>query len=254
MITINTSFSKKLVIKMAFSAIIMALCIVFMKVIPIEIPGLPFLRISLGPALIIFGSILLGPVWGMLIGAGADALGFLLDRSGFLYMPGITILYGLLGFCAWFVFKAFMIIKNKQTLNVVFLMAIFMIVFVTISSIFRTDSFRYSGIEYEFTASVKWIASSIVFGLAVILSLFVLLFSRWHQKRNGTSLNVVRIALVSMVLEVVLITIFGAFVKSVQFGMDFRVVVLIQSLLFFINVPVNTFMIVVLHRVVPRFA
>ena len=63
--------------KICLAGLIMALVVVLQKVVAINyIPVIPFVRLSLGgPALIIFASVLLGPIYGMLIGIGSDLLG-----------------------------------------------------------------------------------------------------------------------------------------------------------------------------------
>ena len=55
--------------KITLSGIFLALVIIFTRFLAIQyIPVIPFVRISLGPALIIFSSLLLGPVYGGIIG------------------------------------------------------------------------------------------------------------------------------------------------------------------------------------------
>ena len=55
--------------KICLSGILLALIIVFTKVLSVQnLPALPFVRISIGPALIIFTSLILGPVYGGSVG------------------------------------------------------------------------------------------------------------------------------------------------------------------------------------------
>ena len=66
--------------KICLSGLLMALVVIFQKVFAINyLAFAPFVRISFGgPALIIFSSILLGPIYGALIGMGSDLLGYLI--------------------------------------------------------------------------------------------------------------------------------------------------------------------------------
>ena len=68
--------------RICITGLFIAIVTILQKVLAVNyIPVVPFLRISLGgPALIIFSSIFLGPLYGLIIGAASDVIGyFLLD-------------------------------------------------------------------------------------------------------------------------------------------------------------------------------
>ena len=71
--------------KICLSGILMALIVIFNKVLAINYI-IPFARISFGSiALIIFASIVLGPFYGAIIAGVADILGyFMFDMSSFI--------------------------------------------------------------------------------------------------------------------------------------------------------------------------
>ena len=79
---IDLSITKKI----CLSGIFIALVVIFNKVIALNyIPIIPFVRISFGSiALLIFASIVLGPFYGLVIGAAADVLGYFVfeDKRG----------------------------------------------------------------------------------------------------------------------------------------------------------------------------
>jgi hypothetical protein len=90
--------------KLTFAAMLLALAVISTFVAKsISLPFLssfPFLRFSLTPAIIIYTSITLGPVYGMVVGAAADvipAFGFSTGSYNFL----ITIVYALFGILPW---------------------------------------------------------------------------------------------------------------------------------------------------------
>ena len=97
-----------LIQKICLSGLFMAIVVILQKVVAINyLAFAPFVRVSLGgPALIIFASILLGPIYGMLIGIGSDLLGYLIFDPR-MYPPylQITAIYALLGFVSYFVFS-----------------------------------------------------------------------------------------------------------------------------------------------------
>ena len=105
--------------KICLSGLFIAITTVLQKVLAINyIPIIPFLRISLGgPAMIIFSSVFLGPLYGFVIGAASDVLGyFLLDPKMMGYLPQITAIYGLLGLVSFFIFWAFKLVKRNKLL------------------------------------------------------------------------------------------------------------------------------------------
>ena len=86
--------------KICLSGLFISLIVILQKVVAINyLAFAPFVRISLGgPALIIFASILLGPIYGGLIGMASDLLGYLIFDPR-MYPPylQITAIYTLLG-------------------------------------------------------------------------------------------------------------------------------------------------------------
>ena len=249
-----TITSKKLVSKIVVAAMLLALCVVFMKFIPISLPVLPFARVSLGPALIIFASFYLGPLWGLVIGAGADLIGFAFDTTGYGYFPGITIMYALLGLLAHFVFKFVKTIRSKENLTVVFVVFVSFLLLLCTVNILRMDTFTLNLADVEFDIRVKIAIISTMFLLAAVMLTLILVYQRMKRNREKQQdMLPLQIALSSMILEIFVITLFGAMVKSYHFGMDFSIVVFTQLIILFINVPLNTIIITVLSRITARF-
>ena len=88
------NYNLKPIQKICLSGLFIALTIILQKVVAINyIPIMPFVRVSPGgPALIIFSSIFLGPVYGMVIGIASDLLGYLIfDPKTMGFFPQITL-------------------------------------------------------------------------------------------------------------------------------------------------------------------
>ena len=103
--------------KICLTGLFIALAMILQKVIAVNyIAAFPFVRLSFGgPALIIFASILLGPLYGALVGAGSDLLGYIaFDIKAYPLYPQITAIYALLGFAAYFIFSFITSIKNRK--------------------------------------------------------------------------------------------------------------------------------------------
>jgi ECF transporter S component (folate family) len=79
--------------RFVYSSIFIALSVVLTRVFsyPIVIAGIGAIRLGFGPLPIILGGILLGPVYGGIIGALADILGYLLNPMGGGYVPIIAV-------------------------------------------------------------------------------------------------------------------------------------------------------------------
>lgn len=72
------------------------------------IGSLPFLRISLGPSIVIFSSLLLGPFYGAIVGGAGDLIGiFIFSGLEGQINPLITIVYALLGVLPWCLMRVF---------------------------------------------------------------------------------------------------------------------------------------------------
>ncbi len=97
----------------AISAMLMAISIVLTRVASIMVPlgGYSALRLGFGPIPIMLASILLGPVLGAMVGAGADLLGMMMISHG-AFSPYIFIAQTLYGVIPFFVIYLF---KNKNT-------------------------------------------------------------------------------------------------------------------------------------------
>lgn len=94
--------------KLALASLLLALYIVCTNISSMFlVDGFSFARLSLGPSVVIFSSIFLGPFYGAIVGAMGDVLAILLRGAGGTINPLITVLYGLLGIIPYFVHKGF---------------------------------------------------------------------------------------------------------------------------------------------------
>ena len=118
----NDLFDISVTKKICLSGLFIALVAIFNKVIALNyIPLIPFVRISFGSiALLVFASIVMGPLYGLVIGAAADVMGyFIFDASSFGWFPQITLTYALLGFLPFFIYKFVLLIKSKKLMMIV---------------------------------------------------------------------------------------------------------------------------------------
>lgn len=227
--------------KIALAGIFIILIALFQKIFAVNyIPVLPFVRISFGgPALIIFSSILLGPWFGLLVGAASDIVGFyIFDPKMFGSAPffQITFIYALLGFASFFVYKLFQTIKNEKLL-----LSIEVVVFI----ILLVGLTLFSALDYDVNLALVYrilipVGSLILLGLTLFTQLFL---SRFFKKRE-ININVFSIGFACFVIELTIMVGFGVLMKWWAFsGSTFLIILVSQIIVAFFNIPLNTFLV-----------
>ena len=234
--------------KICLTGLFIALATILQKVLAVNyLPALPFLRVSFGgPALIIFSSILLGPIYGAVVGAGSDFLGyFVFDLSGRAFAPQITAIYALLGFLAYFVFYGVKAIKNK--------MAIFVIEDIIFAACFAW--LTYFLVTYSYPPEFTWIrvVGPISLGVLFIgLVTFLLIFNKKGNIPLGH--NVFQISLCAFILDALVLVAFGTYMKAIVFGMEsYPIIVVCQVIVMFFNVTISTIVLCILLKLCKKY-
>lgn len=227
--------------KIALAGIFIILIALFQKVFAVNyIPVLPFVRISFGgPALIIFSSILLGPWFGLLVGAASDIVGFyIFDPKMFGTAPffQITFIYALLGFASFFIYKFFLLVKNERLM--------FIIESITFS-ILLVGLTLFAALDYNVNLETVYrvlipVVSFILLGLTIFTQVFV---SSYFKKREK-EVNVTSVGFACFVIEMTIMVAFGVLMKWWAFsGSTFIVILVSQIIVAFFNIPLNTFLV-----------
>lgn len=227
--------------KIALAGIFIILIALFQKIFAVNyIPVLPFVRISFGgPALIIFSSILLGPWFGLLVGAASDIVGFyIFDPKMFGSAPffQITFIYALLGFSSFFIYKLFHSIKNEKLLLTIE-SVIFAILLVGLT--------LFSALDYDVNLALVYrilipVGSFILLTLTLFTQIFV---SKFFKKRE-ININVVTVGFFCFVIELTIMVAFGVLMKWWAFsGSTFLIILVSQIIVAFFNIPLNTFLV-----------
>lgn len=233
--------------RICFTGLLLALTIIFTRLLSIQnIPVIPFVRISLGPALIILSSIALGPLCGAIVGAGSDILGIVLfpNSLGFSINPFFTIVYGVLGILPWLLFYLLKRIKKPQISAIcLFSMMLLMWVFVLVFLLTHESVTLFSK-QYDFEVWQKWLIISLSLVLTVGTVFAVYFTNRFIKNKFGDEENqTYSISLTCLICEVLVMLIFNSIVKTIFFEVDFLFVFFSQAVVFFINIPLNTFIV-----------
>ena len=94
--------------KISYSALFIAIGIILSRFVSLpSLFGLPFLKVSLNPSIVMFSSFYLGPVWGLLVGTFCDVFGALLVPQGGAFNPLFTIAASLTGLMPYLLYRVF---------------------------------------------------------------------------------------------------------------------------------------------------
>ena len=237
--------------KICLAAIFIVLATICQKVVAINyIAIIPFLRISFGgPAIIIFSSIVLGPWFGLLVGLGSDVLGyFIFDPKSNAFFPQITAIYALLGFASFFIFMFVKKLIGEKVIKVVAPTFIVLALAAVIITIWLAPSLKLYGTTYTLVLWQKISLTSLLVVLSVGLVVFVILYARKNK-----DINVYQVSFALLLIEILIMVIFGTLMKGFAFGFaTYPVILLCQIIVLFINVPLNTILISLLSKIIKR--
>jgi len=213
-----------------------------------------FNRISLGPSIVIFASLALGPFYGAVVGAGGDALGWLLlgTQTGPLNFF-ITIIYGLLGVLPWLLLKLsdhFRILFNKPFI-LYGLLAILWGVYV--GFLFGSNVFDETFIRWNMNVLIaKWVFFGVSLVLAVGTVLGLQASGSYFKKRFSGDNDIpspYQVGFIVLISEVVLMV----FLKPLAFYCDFLIffnttleygiLVLLAIMFSFADIPLASFLV-----------
>ena len=229
--------------KITLAALLLALTIILTRITPLQnFPLIPWVRISLGPALIIYSSILLGPLYGAIVGAGSDILGIVLfpNALGYGINPLFTLVYGLLGILPWLIYWLIKKIKS-QHFSLICLGIASILVFVSlVLFIFISPTIAEN---YNFETYQKWIIVSIAFVLMIATFISIFFINKYYVKKYGEMFSPYKIAFVCLISEFLLMLLLNSLVKTVTFEVNYWIIFFAQAIVFFIDVPLNTFVV-----------
>lgn len=240
--------------KICLSGLIMALVVILQKVVAVNyLSFAPFIRLSFGgPALIIFASVLLGPVYGLFIGAFSDLLGYLIFDPR-IYPPylQITAIYTLLGFVSYFVFSLIFSIKNRKALTIIEIIVMSAIWLSVSLYVLLNQQIKLFSSTYELTPLIK----TLVPVLSGLILLSIILLSVFYKpKYQDNKFDALHICFASFICDFFVLVIFGSIMKAWAFGFaTFLAIIICQLLVMFFNVLIDTFFITTFGRFTKKY-
>ena len=240
--------------KICLSGLFIALVVILQKVVAINYLGFaPFVRISFGgPALIIFASILLGPIYGAFIGMASDLLGYLIFDPR-MYPPylQITAIYTVLGFVSYFIFSFVFSIKNRKALSIIEIIVLALIWAAVSAYVMFSSQITLFSSTYDVPMLTKVLVPSLLGVMFVGVILFSLLIK---PKDNNILTSPLHICFASFICDFFVLVLFGSVMKAWAFGFaTFLAIILCQAMVMFVNIVLDTCFISTFQRFAKKY-
>lgn len=240
--------------KICLTGLFIALSMILQKVIAVNyIAAFPFIRLSFGgPALIIFASVLLGPIYGALVGMGSDLLGYIaFDIKAYPLYPQITAIYTLLGFVAYFVFSFVNSIKNRKLILGVEIASLTAIWIVVSLFVILNNQITVMSTTHTIVPLVKVLVpviSGVIFAGLVVFSVL------YKGKDEKPVFSPLHICFASFICDFFVLVLFGSTMKALSFGTaTFMAILLCQALVMFFNVMLDTMFISIFQKYTKKY-
>ena len=240
--------------KICLAALFMALTVILQKVLAINyLAFAPFVRLSFGgPALIIFSSILLGPVYGAFVGLGSDLLGYLVfDPRTYPPYLQITAIYTLLGFVSYFVFSLVFSIKNRKAMFIIETASFVAIwLAITLFVILNKQITLFTS-----TYDIPLLGKILIPSISGLIFVGLLVFSALYKSKDDNPvINPLHICFASFICDFFVIVLFGSVMKAWAFGFaTYLAILLCQAIVLFFNVMLDTIFITTFQRFTKKY-
>lgn len=240
--------------KITFSALCVAITVILVRFISvIDIPAIPFVRISFGPTFIVFSSMIVGPIYGGIIGLLSDVVGFFLfNRSVLGYNPLfslVNVLYGVIP--GLLMLLSAKMSKNKIPFIQITVLSILSIIITCFC--FMVSSFTMYGKEYVLTFNSRMIILGITY--AIVLVYFGIYFYATLFKYRGNEEKIIAFNIISSNILVTLFVsqlVVNVLIKMFVFEMDFFVIFGTQAISTCLETALGTYFIIPLYLIVKK--
>ncbi len=197
--------------KMAFGAMLIALAVVFTciaKAVPMNL--FPFLRFSPTPALVVFSSLFIGPIYGALVGVLGDLIPAFIFPSGGDYNFYLSFVYALLGTLPWCLEKFTKRFPKLFSSPISLLIEMVVLLAVQIGVYYGTDALSPLGDAFSYLAPIFLI---ITFLLDVGVIFYLYKRNKNLKKRKITAQKPYETAFICFFCQVVIMDV----LKSLAF-------------------------------------
>lgn len=250
----SATSTSQLIRKITLSGMLIAIAIILERVISIPI-GLTN-RIAFGSAVVIASSLIVGPFYGMIVGASTDIFGFMLfNTTGLAFTPFVTVGYVVLGFLPYFLYRLFQGPMFKRFGVHILLGLLTLISTYAIYFAYANDSFTFRNGPEVLVIELDQVAFRIV-GPIVLITVFFGFVGFIQWLKNFTKSQVLKpmtVALMVFIVEILITIIWGGLWRSIYFGASQWVFFFTQTGFFVIGYPIKTLLVYFLYLSYSRY-
>jgi ECF transporter S component (folate family) len=250
----SATSTSQLIRKITLSGMLIAIAIILERVISIPI-GLTN-RIAFGSAVVIASSLIVGPFYGMIVGASTDIFGFMLfNTTGLAFTPFVTVGYVVLGFLPYFLYRLFQGPMFKRFGVQILLGLLTLISAYAIYFAYANDSFTFRNGPEVLVIELDQVAFRIV-GPIVLITVFFGFVGFIQWLKNFTKFQVLKpmtVALMVFIVEILITIIWGGLWRSIYFGASQWVFFFTQTGFFVIGYPIKTLLVYFLYLSYSRY-
>jgi ECF transporter S component (folate family) len=250
----SATSTSQLIRKITLSGMLIAIAIILERVISIPI-GLTN-RIAFGSAVVIASSLIVGPFYGMIVGASTDIFGFMLfNTTGLAFTPFVTVGYVVLGFLPYFLYRLFQASIFKRFGVHILLGLLTLISAYAIYFAYANDSFTFRNGPEVLVIELDQVAFRIV-GPIVLITVFFGFVGFIQWLKNFTKSQVLKpmtVALMVFIVEILITIIWGGLWRSIYFGASQWVFFFTQTGFFVIGYPIKTLLVYFLYLSYSRY-
>jgi ECF transporter S component (folate family) len=250
----SATSTSQLIRKITLSGMLIAIAIILERVISIPI-GLTN-RIAFGSAVVIASSLIVGPFYGMIVGASTDIFGFMLfNTTGLAFTPFVTVGYVVLGFLPYFLYRLFQGPMFKRFGVHILLGLLTLISAYAIYFAYANDTFTFRNGPEVLVIELDQVAFRIV-GPIVLITVFFGFVGFIQWLKNFTKSQVLKpmtVALMVFIVEILITIIWGGLWRSIYFGASQWVFFFTQTGFFVIGYPIKTLLVYFLYLSYSRY-
>ena len=230
--------------RMTLTALMITLYMVATRFI--MVPVTDFVRLSAGVAILIFSSILLGPISGAVVGIAGDLLGIAIaPYLGMAYNPFMTISYGLMGATPGLIMMLFRKVKGKDLIYSILFFALLSVIVISLTVYMATaKEITLFNHLFKINLAARIVVPIMAFILMGLFGLFTYALNRRFKKRREQYPNLAspyQISFIVVVIEVVFTLFINVFAKMWLMGFyNFEIIFFPSLFIAFIYLPVNT--------------
>lgn len=247
---------QNLLYKISYSALFIAIGVILSRFFSISyLFGLPFLKISFSPSIVMFSSFYLGPIFGLIVGTFVDVIGALIYPMG-AFNPLYTIAASLTGLIPYLAYRVIEKIKIEEKFPCVltfFIVALnlFVIIFLCTHDSIYSESGKKSYELYTWlkrSLSLTFIVISIAFEIGIIF-----LKRKFKDKKFNKYYNSYIVSSSVFVTYFIFKIPVGSLVQALVMNYDFWIILVVRMMTGFLTSFVHIIIILLLLDLSLRF-